>query len=159
MEVDAIVNPAHRELLGGGGLDGFIHDAAGPGLLAACRELGGCATGGAKVTPAFDLPSKWVIHTVGPVWKGGQADEDAQLASCYWRSLELARDLGARTLAFPGISTGLHGFPVVRAAAIATHTVRGWLRGSQLPRKVTFVCFDRLSLLTYEDLLDASRPA
>ncbi len=156
LAVDAIVNAANTSLLGGGGVDGAIHRAAGPELLAACRSLGGCTTGDAKITRGFRLPAPWVIHTVGPVWRGGGRGERELLASCYRRSLEIALDHGLRTIAFPSISTGAYGFPVAEAAAIAVRTVREFLRSSPRPVEVTFCCFSPQDLAVYEDLLRGS---
>ena len=123
LPVDAIVNAANSSLLGGGGVDGAIHRAAGPRLLEATRKIGGCATGEARITPGFDLPATWVIHTVGPIWQGGQAGEDKLLAACYRESLKLASSVGATAVAFPAISTGAYGFPMERAAHIAVDQI------------------------------------
>lgn len=150
--VDAIVNAANTSLLGGGGVDGAIHRAAGPELLAACRRLGGCPTGEAKVTPGYDLPAKWVIHTVGPVWHGGGRDEPGQLASCYRSSLARADEAGARTVAFPAISTGVYGFPSELAARIAISTVASTPTSVE---HVRFVCFDEATRRCYDRVVDA----
>ncbi len=147
--VDAVVNAANASLLGGGGVDGAIHRAAGPALLAACQELGGCSTGDAKATPAFQLPAKWIFHAVGPTWNGGHTGEAEQLASCYRRCLELARDHGAKSVAFPAISTGLYRYPKGPAAQIASRTCRD-LADACGVKTVDFVCFDEATAMTYE---------
>jgi O-acetyl-ADP-ribose deacetylase (regulator of RNase III) len=152
---DAIVNAANTSLLGGGGVDGAIHRAAGPQLLAECRALGGCATGEAKITRGYDLPAKFVIHTVGPVWSGGTHREDELLANCYRNSLCLAKQNGVRTIAFPAISTGVYRFPLERATHIAVREVREFLSQSPLPEKVTFVCFGREAFECYQKLVQA----
>jgi O-acetyl-ADP-ribose deacetylase (regulator of RNase III) len=150
--VDAIVNAANSSLLGGGGVDGAIHRAAGPRLLEETRTLGGCPTGEARITQGYSLPARWVIHTVGPVWRGGGHDEDRLLASCYRYSLTLAADpaYGIRTVAFPSISTGIYGFPIERAAPIALREVTQFLDGNDSLDRVVFVCFSREALEVYE---------
>jgi O-acetyl-ADP-ribose deacetylase (regulator of RNase III) len=154
LTVDAIVNAANTSLLGGGGVDGAIHRAAGSELLAACEKLDGCATGDAKATSGFRIPAKWIFHAVGPVWRGGNHKEDELLSSCYRRCLELAREHGARSIAFPAISTGIYGFPPRRAAEIALRTVRQYVEESGVQR-VQFVCFNAETLAIYEQLLTA----
>ncbi|MDQ6920718.1 MAG: O-acetyl-ADP-ribose deacetylase [Candidatus Dormibacteraeota bacterium] len=149
--VDAIVNAANTSLLGGGGVDGAIHRAAGSELLEACRQLGGCPTGDARATPGFRLPARWVIHAVGPVWRGGGRGEPDQLASCYRRSLEIAGELGARSVAFPAISTGVYGFPSEQAARIAVDTMRSARTTVELVR---LVAFDDHTYGLYRQLLD-----
>jgi len=148
-QVDAIVNAANRSLLGGGGVDGAIHRAAGPGLLEECRTLGGCETGEAKITGGYRLPARHVIHTVGPVWHGGDRDEDTLLANCYRNSLRLAAEHGLETVAFPSISTGAYGFPIHRAAPIALRTVKEILEQNPALKKVYFVCFSQGDLEVY----------
>ncbi|MBP1624708.1 MAG: O-acetyl-ADP-ribose deacetylase [Acidobacteria bacterium] len=147
--VDAIVNAANTSLLGGGGVDGAIHRAAGPQLLAECRKLGGCPTGEAKLTRGYGLPAKWIIHTVGPVWRGGNNEEDRLLANCYRHSLELATQTGIRYVAFPSISTGAYGFPVTRASRIAMKEIKAHLEQNALPEKVLVVCFDEATFQEY----------
>lgn len=149
LQVDAIVNAANRTLLGGAGLDAAVHRAAGPELLEACRKLGGAAPGEAKITPGFRLPAKWVIHAVGPVWSGGKKGEAELLASCYRRSLELAKEHDASTLAFPSISTGAYRYPIEEAARIALSETKAFLTTEALPERVTFCCFSRYDLDVY----------
>ena len=151
LPVDAIVNAANSSLLGGGGVDGAIHRAAGPALVDACRLLGGCRPGDAKLTAGFRLPARWVIHTVGPVWRGGSAGEAEVLASCYRRSLEVADGVGAATVAFPAISTGIYGYPAGAAARVAVDTIRG---AATRTAEVLLVAFDARSQGVLEEALD-----
>ncbi len=150
---DAIVNAATSSLLGGGGVDGAIHRAAGPGLLEECRRLNGCPTGEARITHGYNLPARWVIHTVGPVWRGGGEGEDELLARCYRNSLALAEQYGVRTIAFPAISTGAYGFPLERATRIALRETQQFLATHDLPEKVTFVCFGERAYRVYRSIL------
>ncbi len=154
LEVDAIVNAANRSLLGGGGVDGAIHKAAGPELYKECEGLKGCATGEAKITRGYGLKAKHVIHTVGPVWYGGYRDEHVTLASCYQASLSLAKKNKIKTIAFPGISTGVYGFPKDLAALIAVNESNRFLNKNTYPEKVIFVAYDDESYETYRKLLD-----
>lgn len=153
--VQAIVNAANSSLLGGGGVDGAIHRAAGPELLFECRLLGGCKTGQAKLTKAYNLPCEYVIHTVGPVWNGGQKREEELLASCYYNSMQLAMDKGIRTIAFPSISTGIYRFPVELAAKVAVRTVAGFLAENEnCFDLVEWVLFDEKTKEVYEQEVD-----
>ena len=151
--VDAVVNAANTTLLGGGGVDGAIHRAAGPELLEETRQIGGCPTGEAKVSRGYRLPARWVIHTVGPVWAGGHKNEDTLLANCYKNSLRAAVDAGAKTIAFPSISTGAYRFPLDRATEIAMRETKRFLESDDTVKQVIFVCFGEKVLKTYQDVL------
>lgn len=151
---DAIVNAANTSLLGGGGVDGAIHRAAGPELLAECRTLNGCQTGQAKITKGYRLPAKHVIHTPGPIWHGGDRNEPTLLASSYRSCLTLARDNGCKTVCFPSISTGVYHFPLNQAAQIALTTIVDFLKENEVPKQVTMVCFDSRTKAAYEAVLD-----
>ncbi len=153
LEVDAVVNAANTSLLGGGGVDGAIHRAAGPELMEACRRWGGCPVGEARITPGFRLPAKFVIHTVGPVWRGGRRGEDDLLAGCYRNSLACAAAHEVRTIAFPCISTGVYRFPKPRAARIAVETIRECLPGHPVIERVIFVCYGEEDLSFYRAIL------
>jgi O-acetyl-ADP-ribose deacetylase (regulator of RNase III) len=154
LEVDAIVNAANKSLLGGGGVDGAIHRAAGPELLEECRTLNGCETGQAKITEGYKLPAKHVIHTVGPVWGGGRRGEEGLLQNCYRNSLALADKHYLKSIAFPNISTGVYHFPKERAAEIAIETVKEYMANNTLPAKVIFVCFDDQNYHLYDRILN-----
>ena len=153
LEVGAIVNAANNSLLGGGGVDGAIHNAAGPQLLEECKKLNGCETGQAKITRAYALPASYVIHTVGPVWKGGKGNEESLLRNSYLNSLSLAKKYKLESIAFPNISTGVYEFPKELAAEIAIGTVKDFLAHKELPNEIIFVCFDDENYQHYKDLL------
>ncbi len=162
LETDAIVNAANSSLLGGGGVDGAIHRAGGPEILEACKAIvarqGNCKTGNAVITTAGNLPSRYVIHTVGPVWSGGNSGEPEKLAACYRNSLQLAKENDCRTVAFPNISTGVYGYPKAEAAQVALKATVAFLEQNLLPETVTFVCFDDENLKLYEELLGKLKP-
>lgn len=153
LKVDAIVNAANTSLLGGGGVDGAIHRAAGPQLLEECKKLGGCPTGQAKITKGYNLPAKFVIHTVGPIWRGGKNNEDELLANCYRNSLRIAVENNIKTIAFPSISTGAYRFPLERASKIAVNTVKEFFKKNHTIEKVIFCCFDENTFNIYQQLI------
>ncbi len=155
LDVDAIVNAANESLLGGGGVDGAIHRAAGPMLLNECRRIGHCPTGQARITKGHALPARHVIHTVGPVYKNGTSGEPEALASCYRESLQLAEAHNLETVAFPAISTGIYGYPKPEACRIAVETVLGWLQDHEKPRRVTFCCFSEGDAAHYQERLES----
>jgi O-acetyl-ADP-ribose deacetylase len=150
--VDSIVNAANSSLCGGGGVDGAIHRAAGPELLKECRKLNGCKAGEAKITTGYKLPARWVIHTVGPIWRGGNNDEDMLLAACYRNSLALAVANGVKTIAFPSISTGAYRYPVKKAAEIAMREIKKFLESDKEIQRVVIVCFDEDTFCVYKEL-------
>ena len=158
LAVDVIVNAANSSLLGGGGVDGAIHRAAGPELAGECRLLGGCRTGEAKLTSGYRLKARYVVHTVGPVWRGGAFGEPEKLASCYRHSIGLAREKDARSIAFPGISTGVYGYPVAQAAGIAVKTIRSALQVASSLEEIIFCCFSDHDLEIYENILAEAAP-
>lgn len=153
-KVDAVVNAANTSLLGGGGVDGAIHRAAGPELLEETKKIGGCPTGEARSSKGYRLPAKWVIHTVGPVWRGGNHNEEDLLASCYRNSFKVARDLGVKTIAFPSISTGAYGFPLEKATEIAMTETKKILKTDKDLLQIIFVCFGGMALNTYKDVYE-----
>ena len=153
LEVDAIVNAANKSLLGGGGVDGAIHRAAGPELLQKCKTLDGCETGEAKLTKGYNLKARYVIHTVGPVWDGGTSGEDQLLANCYQNSLQLANEKGLKSIAFPAISTGVYGFPIDRACRIALKSIRDYLKSDDSINEIYLVCFDQVVYDQYNTLV------
>lgn len=155
LKIDAIVNAANTSLLGGGGVDGAIHRSAGPELLAECRQLHGCKTGQAKITKGYKLPAKYVIHTVGPVWQGGNKGEDELLATCYRNSLELAASKGIKSIAFPSISTGAYRFPVNRAAKIAIEEIYNFMNTTSDVQKIIMICFDEETYRIYKEINDS----
>lgn len=155
LKVDAVVNAANTNLLGGGGVDGAIHRAAGSKLLEECRTLDGCKTSEAKITNGFNLPAKYIIHTVGPIWNGGKHNEDELLASCYHNSLRLAVKNGIKSIAFPAISTGVYGFPLERATKIAITEVKNFLSENEFIEKVIFICFDEKTFNCYQSISKA----
>jgi O-acetyl-ADP-ribose deacetylase (regulator of RNase III) len=154
IDVDAIVNAANSTLLGGGGVDGAIHRTAGPGLLAECKKLNGCPTGEAKITKGYNLPARWVIHTVGPIWRGGNQGEDDLLAQCYQNSLALAKERDLKTIAFPSISTGAYGFPMRRAAKIAVREIKNFLEKDSQIEQVILVCFGQQAYVIHQDAVN-----